>query len=158
MADAQEPISDNELFASYCFGVFQQREVERQKALSYPCNGDQTCESLQHDSLKDRAQESARMERLRQYLLIKMGTRGLSPASTAALTAVKQDGARDWAQCLSERMANLQRTPPQCSSICRESPKHNLIGVGGRGPDCKCASRNRDCKESRYRHGSLPLV
>jgi hypothetical protein len=87
-SEAVAQLSDNELFASYCFGVLEQRDRSRSEALAMRCDG-QTCEGINRQLLKERASEAEQLARLRQYLFIRQASTP-NPTAMNLLVLVKQ--------------------------------------------------------------------
>ena len=115
MAWAQ--LSDNEMFASYCFGVLEQREVDRSAALALSCGVDDRCRQGQRTLLKNRGADLETMTRLRQYLFARQATSPSGPAMDA-LVAIKGNGKRDQQSCDAGRVETLAQSYVECRAIC----------------------------------------
>jgi hypothetical protein len=67
-------MSDTEMFAAYCLGIFEQREKDRSSAPGMPCTYS-GCDNLRSNLAKERAEDAQLYPRYQQYMAAKLRQR-----------------------------------------------------------------------------------
>ena len=139
MAFAQDIPTDQELFASYCYGVEQARANVVKPPLT-PCTSQkEICDHLSQAMRDGATQQAERMQRLRRYLAAKGYVTGQrsEPAFQASIAAVKT-GQADHAICNQDGSGDRAFT--DCLS-CRDAPACKKCVADALSEKCKKTQR-----------------